>query len=173
MKTERTIYLARHAKSSWSTNASDFERPLSKRGFSDAEKVGKEMDRLAWHPEKIISSPALRASQTCQAYCDAIGFTHSNVEWKKDFYATYTITLLHAITGLNENIQSVMLVGHNPSMEDLLIHLCCQSELSEIRQSNGKLFTTSNIMKLTFDGRWKDLMASEAELNAVLRPKNL
>lgn len=169
----KIIYLARHAKSSWSTGASDFERPLSKRGYADSERIGEELNRLNWKPEKIISSPALRASQTCQAYCDAIKFPHAEIDWEKDFYAAYTVTLLHTITSLDEGIQSVMLVGHNPSMEDLLLHLCSEASVSKIKQANGKLFTTGNIMTLAFSGNWKDLMADEAELVSVLRPKEL
>ena len=173
MCNEKTIYLARHAKSSWTTNASDFERPLSKRGFSDAEKVGKRLKHLNWVPQAIISSPALRASQTCQAYCDALGFSHANVSWKKDFYAAYTVTLLHALTSQGESTESIMLVGHNPSMEDLLTHLCSKKSLLNIYQSNGKLFTTGNVIKLTFSGSWMNLMTEETDLISVLRPKEL
>ena len=173
MRIDKTIYLARHAKSSWSTSASDFERPLSKRGFADAKKVGEEMQHLGWIPECIMSSPALRASQTCQAYCDALSFPHSQVEWRKDFYAAYTITLLHALTSLDKNIRSVMLLGHNPSMEDVLTHLCTRRDLSKIKQANGKLFTTANVMQLRYQGQWCDLMMGEAVLDVVLQPKAL
>lgn len=173
MLMNKTIYLARHAKSSWSTGASDFERPLSKRGYADSKRIGEELNRLNWKPERIISSPALRASQTCQTYCDTIAFSHSNIDWRKDFYAAYTVTLLQALTLLDKNTKSVMLVGHNPSMEDLLIHLCDSELLESICQSNGKLFTTGNVMKLVFKGQWKNVMTEQAELVSVLRPKEL
>ncbi len=174
MSSNKIIYLARHAKSSWDSDAgSDFERPLSDKGFRHAKKMGEALTRLNWKPEKIIASPALRASQTCQIYCEQLGFSHSKVDWKKDFYAAYTVTLLHSLTRQDENTQSVMLIGHNPSMEDLLIHLCGESAPSKLKQKNGKLFTTGNIAKVVFDGEWKDLVMGNALLDTLLRPKDL
>ena len=58
----KIIYLARHAKSSWKSDAiTDFDRPLSNRGVSDAVGIGDALNRLGWKPEKVISSPAIRA----------------------------------------------------------------------------------------------------------------
>ncbi len=174
MSSKKTIYLARHAKSSWDSDAdNDFDRPLSDKGFHHAKRMGAELNRLSWKPEIIISSPALRASQTCQTYCKQLGFPIAQVEWNKDFYSAYTVTLLHSLTSVNENTRSVMLVGHNPSMEDLLVHLCGETATSKHKQSNGKLFTTGNVMKLSFNGEWKDLVMSDNSLDGILRPKEL
>jgi phosphohistidine phosphatase len=172
----KSIYLARHAKSAWDTNAaSDFERPLNQRGESDAQRMGETLKAKGWLPDKIICSTALRTQQTCFAYCDAFGFSvqevENKIEWNESFYAAYMVTLLQSLTNLPESLKSVMLVGHNPAMEDLLSHLC--SDSSSYQQNDGKLFTTGNVAKISIAVDWKDLMIPEAKLEALLRPKEL
>lgn len=171
MSTSKTIYLARHAKSSWDSGVTkDFGRPLSNRGQKDAVKMGNVLNDLDWKPEKIISSPALRAHQTCLALCKGLGISADTVVWSKDFYAAYMVTLLQALTRLPEQTTSVMLIGHNPSIEDLLLHLC--GDVVPM-QNNGKLFTTGNVVKISIHNSWSDLAMSEAEFIKILRPKAL
>jgi len=170
----KTIYLARHAKSSWNSVAiSDFDRPLNRRGEADAVKMGEELKRLDWLPEKIIASPAVRAKQTCKAYCEILDYPVANVEWNSEIYAAHTITLLQLLLSLNESINSVMLIGHNPAMEDLLEHLCSYAKVSEQQQKDGKIFTTANVAKLSINAKWKDLVMGDMNLDRLLRPKEI
>ena len=172
MPSKKTIYLARHAKSSWSSSAeTDFDRPLSNRGVADAVRMGNELNNLAWKPEKIISSPAIRAKQTCQTLCDKLDFSFERVVWNRNIYAAYMVTLLQLLSALSESTKSVMLIGHNPAMEDLLIHFC--GDANAYKQRNGKLFTTGNVVKITVESSWKDLAMCEARLEQILRPKSL
>ena len=164
----------RHAKSSWNSDAkTDFDRPLSKRGEKDAKRMGAELAKLGWLPEKIIASPAMRAKQTCETLCDQLGISTNQIEWNADIYAAYMVTLLHIISNQVESISSVMLVGHNPAMEDLLVHFCGESQLRDVVQNNGKLFTTGNVAKITVDTSWKGLVMDDVKLEALLRPKEL
>ena len=170
----KTIYLARHAKSSWNAKfLKDFDRPLNSRGESDAVKIGEAMRSMSWQPEKIIASPAVRAKQTCETYCESLNYSIENVEWNAEIYAAYTITLLQLLTGLEESTQSVMLIGHNPAMEDLLIHLCGYSNVSAKAQQDGKIFTTANVAKISTNASWKDLVIDEMNFENMLRPKEL
>lgn len=168
----KTIYLARHAKSSWKSDAvTDFDRPLNNRGISDALLMGDELNRLDWKPEKIISSPAIRAKQTCKTLCEKLAIPIESVVWNKDIYAAYVITLIHILSTLPESTKSVMLIGHNPAMEDLLLHFC--GDASSYHQKDGKLLTTSNVVKITTQSDWKDLTLCDAVLDKILRPKEL
>ena len=170
----KTIYLARHAKSSWgSLAATDFDRPLSSRGEADAVRIGEEMHRLGWMPDKIIASPALRSKQTCKILCETIHSPIDEVEWNSEIYAAYMVTLLHVLASLDERVDSVMLIGHNPAMEDLLVHLCGYDTINDVKQKDGKIFTTANIAKLTSNVAWKDLVMDEAKLDRLLRPKEI
>ena len=172
MIANKTIYLVRHAKSSWYQRVtSDFERPLSDRGIADAIRMGDTLNSLGWKPEKILSSPAIRAKQTCEIFCDKLTIPLDNINWKKDIYAAYTVTLLQLLSAQNESLKSIMLIGHNPSMEDLLLHLC-HDALSH-RQKNGKLLTTGNVVKITLSTSWKEIAMSDATLVKILRPKAL
>ena len=121
----KNIYLARHAKSSWSSMArNDFDRPLSNRGFNDAQRMGGKISQLGWNPDRVISSPALRAQQTSKALLDQMKPSSYDILWNKDIYAEYMVTLLHILNQQSETIKSIMLMGHNPAMEDLLLHFC-------------------------------------------------
>ena len=170
----KTIYLARHAKSSWNMNfTKDFDRPLNKRGESDAIRMGEEMRSRLWQPERIIASPAMRVKQTCKAYCEILGYPLENVDWNDDIYEAYTITLLQILINLNESTKSVMLIGHNPAMEDLLLQLCGKAKVSECQQKDGKILTTANVAKLSFDGVWKDITMASISLDELIRPKTI
>ena len=170
----KTIYLSRHAKSSWdSLAATDFDRPLSKRGEADALRIGEELSRLGWFPDKIIASPAIRAKQTCKILCDSINYPIDKVEWNSEIYAAYMVTLLHVLASQDAAVNSVMLIGHNPAMEDLFVHLCGYEAINEIKQGNGKIFTTANVSKITTDVDWGNLVMHEAHLEKLLRPKEL
>jgi len=170
----KTIYLARHAKSSWSSGAdTDFDRPLNERGEADAIKIGEELKRLDWLPEKIIASPAIRAKQTCEVYCETLGYSVRDIEWNSEIYEARTITLLHLLASLDETTKSVMLMGHNPAMEDLLVLLSGYSTVCKHQQSDGKIFTTANIVKLTTDATWTELVSDEIRLEKLLRPKEI
>ena len=168
----KIIYLARHAKSSWKSDAiTDFDRPLSNRGVSDAVGVGDALNRLGWKPEKVISSPAIRAKQTCKTLCEKLTIPVGSVVWNKDIYAAYVITLLHILSVLPESTKSVMIIGHNPAMEDLLLHFC--EDANSYRQKDGKLLTTGNVVKISITSDWKDLTLCDAVLEKILRPKEL
>lgn len=170
----KIIYLARHAKSSWSSSAqTDYDRPLSERGLIDVANMGAELNKLNWKPELVISSPALRAKKTCRILCESMGYSLDQISWDKNIYAAYMVTLLHILSRQSEFTKSVMVVGHNPSMEDLLLHLCGEGLWKKHAQKNGKLFTTGNIAKVVFEGSWKSLPMGNANLIQILRPKEV
>lgn len=171
---EKTIYLARHAKSSWNSGAArDFDRPLSARGLADAKRMAEALHQRKWRPQRVLSSPAMRARQTAAAYVNALGLSPDDIVWNDDIYMAYTITLLHLLTRLPEKTTSIMLVGHNPSMEELLVHLCGETACAPWVQENGKLLTTGNVARLRINGPWKEIMMNEAVLEDLLRPKQL
>ena len=171
---KKTIYLARHAKSSWNSDAkNDFDRPLSKRGLKDANRIGLKLRSLDCQPDAIIASPAQRARQTCQILSEYIGFEADQIIWDDAVYAAYTVSLLHTLNAVAESKRAVMLVGHNPSMEDLLLHFCGQAIWQRHAQENGKLFTTGNVAEISFVGEWQKLAMGDANLVRLLRPNEL
>ena len=114
----KTILVMRHAKSDWSRpDVSDFNRPLKKRGRRDAPLIGRVLRLNDTVPEIILSSSALRARQTAELAAAEFGGSPS-LEYMDAFYPGSTESFLHSIKSLPDSISRVMLVGHNPAMED-------------------------------------------------------
>lgn len=169
----KTIYLARHAKSSWTIGLDDYTRPLDTRGENDAVKMGGKLKELDWVPEKIIASSAQRVKQTCETYCDCLDYSVTDVIWDKTVYEARTVVLLQILANIDESTQRVMLIGHNPAMEALIVHLCGASTAHKHKTTDGKLVTSGNVAKITIDAAWKDIVMREAQLDGLLRPKEI
>ena len=116
----KTLLLLRHAKSSWKqTEMHDHDRPLNKRGKRQAPKVGKFLKENNLVPDLILSSTALRAHDTAQAVAEACGFT-GQVDLYQDLYLSDPDCYLDILHCLPDEANRVLVVGHNPDIEQLL-----------------------------------------------------
>ena len=121
----KTLYLVRHAKSSWKdTSLVDYDRPLNKRGKRDAPEMGKRLATKNIRPDWVISSPAKRAKLTIEAIAAEIDYAESQIRWKEELYHADVKTLLEQIRSVENQNRSLMLVGHNPGLTDLQNYLC-------------------------------------------------
>lgn len=112
----KTLFLIRHAKSSWDNQlVNDHERPLNKRGIEDAPKMGDLLKASYATPEKILCSTALRAKQTASAI-QAKWFPQQKVEFNVQLYEETTSTILDIVHSTNQKINSIALFFHNPSI---------------------------------------------------------
>lgn len=117
----KTLYLLRHAKSSWSLpSLDDFDRPLNNRGIRAAPFMGEILLKKKISPELIISSPALRAITTAKIIAEKLKYPVSNIKKDKNIYEASALDLLSVIKHANDKLQSLMIVGHNPGMTDLI-----------------------------------------------------
>jgi phosphohistidine phosphatase len=124
----KTLLILRHAKSSWKrTERPDFDRPLNKRGKRDAPLMGELLRQADLVPDLILSSSAQRARQTTQAVVDSSGF-EGEVRWMESLYAAPPESYLEALRGVDDGLERVMVVGHNPGLEELLEELTGQAE---------------------------------------------
>lgn len=166
----RELFILRHAKSDWGvTFDSDFVRPLSTRGEKDAPRMGKWMRKHECHPELILSSSATRARQTVLAVCRQLDITEEKIEFSKQLYLASLRTLLAVLAGISRQYNSVMLVGHNPGLDDLVSSLC--QEPPPLTDS-GKLMTTACLAHFGLPDDWNDLK-QRGELLAIIRPGEL
>lgn len=116
----KTLLLLRHAKSSWDQpEMKDHDRPLNKRGHKEAPKVGKYLKANNLIPDLILSSTARRAHDTAQAVAEACGYDKP-IELNQDLYMSDPACYLDIIQSLPESVNRVLVVGHNPDMEQLL-----------------------------------------------------
>ncbi len=116
----KTLYLVRHAKSSWdNNNLRDIERPLNERGLQDAPTMAKLMQSKGVQPDLLVSSPAIRALTTAAYFKLALGVEGEDFWVRDEIYEAMTATIQHLIETLPESANIVMLVGHNPTFTSL------------------------------------------------------
>lgn len=121
----KTLYLGRHAKSSWDyTELSDFERPLNKRGRNDAPFMGNLFKEMNLIPDLIISSPALRAYFTARTIAKEIGYLLEEIETSETIYEGDSTDLIELIQLIDDEVNSLMLFGHNPTITLTHNYLC-------------------------------------------------
>ena len=123
--------------------ATDFERPLSKRGLSDAPRMAAWLAKQANRPTFIISSPALRAYQTALIFAHALNINVRDIYFNNRLYEASLDTLLEAVKAIPEQDRFVLMIGHNPGLDSLLQVLCKQAK----PRSDGKLMTTCAVAK--------------------------
>jgi len=117
----KTLYLLRHAKSSWNLpSIDDFDRPLNNRGIRNAPFMGEMLLRKNISLELIISSPALRAITTAKIIAEKLKYPVSNIKKDKNIYEASALDLLSVLKKTNNKLKFLMLVGHNPGMNDLI-----------------------------------------------------
>jgi phosphohistidine phosphatase len=116
----KTLFLLRHAKSSWKQpDMNDHDRPLNKRGKKEAPMVGKYLKANELVPDLILSSTARRAHETAQVVAEESGF-EGQVELYQDLYLSDTACYLDILQRLPETADRVLVVGHNPDLDELL-----------------------------------------------------
>jgi phosphohistidine phosphatase len=116
----KTLFLLRHAKSSWKQpEMNDHDRPLNKRGKKEGPKVGKYMKANDLVPDLILSSTARRAHDTAQAVAEENGF-EGQIDLYQDLYLSDTACYLDILQSLPDTANRVLVVGHNPEMDELL-----------------------------------------------------
>lgn len=116
----KQLLIIRHAKSDWAQNVSDFNRPLNKRGKSNAPEMSKRLVRKNIYPNQLVSSPALRAITTAKYFADALGIKKSDIIKEPDIYDALTQTLLDVVNKLDNQSDFTALFGHNPGLTQLV-----------------------------------------------------
>lgn len=164
----RELLILRHAKSDWSTGASiDFERPLNQRGKHDAPQVGHWLREHDLIPDHILASPARRAKQTVLRVCPELGFDPHHIRWEASIYEAVPGTLLKLLADCPAGAQRVLLVGHNPGLDQLLLYLCPTAPLNPA----GKLLTTAALARIALPDDWQTLDPDSGELLDLVRPR--
>ena len=122
----KTLLILRHAKSSWNyPERSDYDRPLNKRGKRDAPRMGKHLREQGLIPDRILTSSAKRARKTASKVAKACGYT-GKVKKLDRFYDAVAGIYYETLQTLPDKHQRVMVVGHNPTMEQLVNYLTGQ-----------------------------------------------
>ena len=119
----KTLLVLRHAKSSWDDAAlDDHERPLNKRGRRDAPRMGELVREHGLIPDVVISSDAVRARLTAEAVIEAARYAGA-ILLDRRLYLAGPADILSLLRTVGEKAETVMIVGHNPGLEELVAQL--------------------------------------------------
>lgn len=115
----KTLYLLRHAKSSWDdAGLDDYHRPLNQRGERDAPRMGKRLRHAGINPNLICSSSAVRAISTARLVAAELGYPAESIQQDKRLYHAGPEEILDVLRSIAPATDSVMLVGHNPGFTE-------------------------------------------------------
>jgi phosphohistidine phosphatase len=115
----KTLILIRHAKSSWAIpDQSDFDRPLNERGRRDAPDMAKRLLEKKFSIDLIIYSPAVRTTETMHTFQKALNLDARKCLSKDDLYLAPSFVIAETIAQLDEKINTVILIGHNPGITE-------------------------------------------------------
>jgi phosphohistidine phosphatase len=163
----KTLFLIRHAKSSWEhPGIRDFDRPLNERGQTDAPRMAQLLVKEGVKPDLLVSSPAKRALSTAIFFAHAFGLTEVQIMQEKNIYEAFPQEILRIISGLPDSAQTVLLFGHNPTLTEVANRFIEDDYIDNL--------PTCGIVKITSDApNWSSFYEGNAKMIACLFPKEV
>lgn len=162
----KTLFLMRHAKSDWADSSqSDFDRPLNRRGCSDAPRMGAVLGSGNALVDFVLCSPAARARETAELVVES---NHDSpppvLHFDDRLYLANPATLSSVVCSAPDTCDSVLVIAHNPGMEEWLADLSgCQVK-----------FSTAALARVQLDiGRWTDISEHCGQLQWFVTPRLL
>ena len=166
------LFVLRHAKSSWNNaNLGDHERPLALRGQRAAEALADHVASLDPPPALVLCSTARRAQDTLEPIRARLP-AETSVQIEDELYGISAPGLLERLRAVPEDTPSVMVVGHNPTLEDLVKGLGRDGDAGLLARVHTK-FPTGALATLTCPGPWKGLDWGAATLEGFVVPADL
>jgi phosphohistidine phosphatase len=168
----KTLYLLRHAKSSWDDpSLDDRDRPLAGRGRKAAQRMATELARQPLNVDLVLCSSATRARQTLKVLLPAFG-EHVEVRYPDWLYGAHADEILDRLRRLDEAVQTLLVVGHNPSLQDLALDLAGDGDRAALEQLRQK-FPTGAMATITTRTTWSGMGPSVGYLESMLAPRTL
>lgn len=170
----KKLTLFRHAKSGWDDPvARDFDRPLNARGRRAALRMGQYLRDHGLHFDRITGSPAVRVVETLEYASEGMGETIAPA-WDRRVYLASAVSLLEVVHDTPEPARSLLLVGHNPGLEDLALMLTPDRAGDEMRDRLEEKFPTAALAEIVFDvERWEDVDVRGGTITLFVRPRDL
>lgn len=116
----KKLFLVRHAKSDWSIDDQrDIDRSLNPRGYKDAHAIGEYIKSNYGAPQLMVASPAVRTMTTALIFSDEVGYDKTKIKVVQSLYESTSVDYLNCIKATPNEIDSLMIIGHNPVLSDL------------------------------------------------------
>jgi phosphohistidine phosphatase len=166
----RRLMLLRHAKSAWPEGVADHRRPLAERGRKAAPAIGAYMAEQGLVPDLALVSTARRAQETWEQVAEALP-RGIDVRDAVGIYDVSAMAILGVIRGAEPSARNLLLVGHNPGMEELALMLAGEGEaLPRLREK----FPTAGLAVIDFDaGQWSEIEPGSGRLVQFVTPRML
>jgi phosphohistidine phosphatase len=167
----KRVWLLRHAKSSWDhPGLSDSDRPLALRGRRATELLAAHLAASDIRPTAVLCSSSLRTRETLAAVLPALGDA-LEIRIERDLYGAGAAGLLERLRRVPDTASSVMLIGHNPGIQDLALELAASGPALTALQEK---FPTGALATLEIDvGRWRDVDDGTATATTLVTPRSL
>ena len=161
----KKIILIRHAKSDWDNpSLPDYDRPLAARGLEDTPKMAASLKNRGIQVDLICSSTAQRAMQTANITAAVLGYPEAEIHWERYLYHASASHLLQFIQSQSNQVQSLLLVGHNPGLTELIVRLGVNLD---------NLPTAGQFAFTVLSDDWKNLSAANCKFEWWDSPKKL
>ncbi|MBY9062984.1 histidine phosphatase family protein [Sphingomonas yunnanensis] len=169
----KTLTLLRHAKSGWDDGVPrDLDRPLNPKGRRAAQAMGREIKAMGLEFDRVIASPAVRVRETIDELERGLGRALAP-DWDRRLYLASAATLLDVVHEQDDAAETLLLVGHNPGLEELVLGLVPEAP-GGLRDAVEEKYPTATLAELTFavDG-WSDAACGGATLTRFVRPRDI
>jgi len=169
----KKLILLRHAKSGWDDPVPrDFDRPLNGKGRRAARAIGQHARAIGITFDQVIASPALRVTETLDEFTGGYG-SMPDPGFDRRIYLASAQALLEVIQDADDAAGTVLLVGHNPGLEDLVFLLVPEGE-DEAREQVEEKYPTASIAEITLAvDHWADTEVGSGTLDRFTRPRDL
>ena len=170
----KRLTLLRHAKSDWDDPVErDFDRPLNRRGERAALLIGQFARSRKMQFDHLAASPAVRVVQTLDTFLEGYG-QPLDPHWDRRIYLASVATLLDVLRDLPDTASSVILAGHNPGLEELILELVPDDGASPLRGDVEVKFPTASLAVLDLEiDAWADVAPNAGTLVSFTRPRDL
>jgi phosphohistidine phosphatase len=161
----KSLYIFRHGKSTWSIDGvDDADRPLKKRGISGVYSTANKIKTLGDKPDLIITSPAIRALHSSVIVSGVLGYPIEEIKLNSEMYLAEEVEILRLIHGINNDVNSLMIFGHNPGFTFLV------NMISDLNIDN---LVTSACVKLCYKTKdWQKIAKKELSSVELFLPEN-
>jgi phosphohistidine phosphatase len=162
----KRVIIVRHAKSVPYGYDDDFNRDLTERGMEDAAKISKHLNEKGITADLVIASPATRTMHTARIFCKNMSYPTSRIQQEEDLYKGITTQdFVEFLQKLPENIQTVFIFGHNPTVYYLVYNL--------VKYFNADMPTCSTVALDFPVEKWAEVSARGGQIAFQLVPKGM
>jgi phosphohistidine phosphatase len=170
----RTLSIFRHAKSSWDNERlADFDRPLAQRGLKAARRMGRHMREIGLAPNRVVCSPAVRTRETAALALAELGRADLEIAYDGALYEAEVPVLMGRLAAVGDGISHLLLIGHNPGLQELALTLAGDVRSPERAAIARKLPTAALVvLELAIEG-WRDIRPECGRIVHFMTPRGL